>query len=271
MSGVVKSAKKVFKKVGKAVKKVLPIALGVGAVVFTAGAALGVGSMAGGWGAAVGKLTSGIGMSGTLGNIVTGAVTQAGYGAAMGAATSAITGGDIGDGAFYGAAAGTATGGVSGALGWQTDPLANAFDGGNTAAEMAGPRITGQSARAMPPAQDASYAPGVEPTPASYGAGGFLEKGGWLERNQGLVGRGLVGVANGVMKGLAADGQAGASAAQTQNRADNYRTSRGLLTQTGATPGANGLPQVHEKYGPPVRDVRYVFNQETGRIEQQLV
>ena len=85
------------------------------------------------------------GMSGTLGNIVTGAVTQAGYGAAMGAATSAITGGDIGDGAFYGAAAGTATGRVSGALGWQTDPLANAFDGGNTAAEMAGPQITGQA------------------------------------------------------------------------------------------------------------------------------
>ena len=271
MSGVVKSAKKVFKKVGKAARKVLPIALGVGAVVFTAGAALGVGSMAGGWGAAVGKLTSGFGMSGTLGNIVTGAVTQAGYGAAMGAATSAITGGDIGDGAFYGAATGAATGGISGALGWQTDPLANAFDGGNTAAEMAGPQITGQSVRAMPPAQNVGYAPGDGPTPASYGARGFLEEGGWLERNQELVGRGLVGVATGAMQGLAAKGQAGAPAAQTQNRADNYRTSRGLLTQASATPGANGLPQVHAKYGLPIENVRYVFNQETGRIEQQLV
>lgn len=108
MSGLVKGAKKIFRKVGKVIKKVAPIALAAGAIFFTAGAALGA---APAWSTAVSSMTSGL--SGTLGSVVTGAVTQAGQAAAIGGLVSEATGGDFKDGAT----AGALTGGVLGGLG----------------------------------------------------------------------------------------------------------------------------------------------------------
>lgn len=126
MSGVMKGVKKAFKKVGKVVKKVAPYALAAGAVVFTAGSALGLPAMAGGWGGAVAKGLGAVGISGSSGiaGALTGAITQAGYGAAVGGIGSLASGGDFADGATAGALAGGLSGGVMGGIGMPTDPLA---------------------------------------------------------------------------------------------------------------------------------------------------
>ena len=118
MSGALKGIKKVFKTVGRVVKKVALPALAIGAVVFTGGAALGLAPMAGGFGGAVASTLGSMGISGTgaLGSALTGAVTQAGYGAVMGGVTAAVTGGDVSKGIATGGMLGAATGGLSGAL-----------------------------------------------------------------------------------------------------------------------------------------------------------
>lgn len=118
ISGLFKSIGRVFKKVFNVVKKVAPIALAAGALVFGAGAALGLPALAGGWGGAVSSALGGLGISstGTLGTILTSVGTQAGYGALIGGAGSALTGGDFAKGAGVGALAGAVTGGVSGAM-----------------------------------------------------------------------------------------------------------------------------------------------------------
>ncbi len=116
MSGAVKSIKKVFKKAVKVVKKVAPVALAAAAVYFTAGAALGHPGAAGGWSGVVKGWISKTGATGILGNVLTSAVTQAGYGAVIGGGIAAVTGEDIGKGALYGAAGGAATGTATGLL-----------------------------------------------------------------------------------------------------------------------------------------------------------
>lgn len=116
MSKIVKGAGKVFKKVVRVTKKVLPYALGAAAIVFTAGAALGVAGMAGGWSAAAASIGTTIGGTGTLGTVLTGAITQAGIGAATGAGLAAVTGKNIGKGVRTGAAIGAATGAATGLL-----------------------------------------------------------------------------------------------------------------------------------------------------------
>lgn len=101
MSGVAKGVGKVFKKAAKVVKKVAPIALGAAAVYFTAGAALGFAPTLG---AAAGSLVgSSVLGNTTLASVVTGAITQAGYGAAIGGLTAAATGGSISKGMQTGA------------------------------------------------------------------------------------------------------------------------------------------------------------------------
>lgn len=105
--------KKVFKKVVDVGKKVLPVALAVGAAVFTAGAALGALPA---WGTVAGSLGTLIGGSGTLGTVLTGALTHAGYGALAGGLVSSLMGGSFESGAQLGALTGTVTGGVSGLL-----------------------------------------------------------------------------------------------------------------------------------------------------------
>lgn len=122
MSGAIKSVSKVFAKVAKPVVKILPIALAAGAVFFTVGSALGKAPT---FGEAVAGTLGKIGIDGTVGNALGGAITQAGIGSALGAGGALVTGADPLKGAQYGAMTGAVTGGVSGALapGFGTDPL----------------------------------------------------------------------------------------------------------------------------------------------------
>jgi hypothetical protein len=280
MSGVVKGVKKTFKKVVKTVAKVAPIALAGAAVLFTAGSALGVTA---GWGSVAGGLSSTLGLTqgSTLSNVLTGAVTQAGYGAAIGAATSALTGGDVADGALLGAAGGAVTGGVTGAIGLNPDPLAPS----STAP-------SGSAATAPTPTMETLTAPsvtgepgigGVGPSiaqttsaPASSGAGIF-DNGGWLERNQNLVGGVVAGVGRGLLAGMGDKAQIEAAERRRKQTQANYRTSgRGLMPDerpAEAAYDASGNPSPSEKYPATVEApqgrpfLRYVYNRETGRME----
>lgn len=169
MSGVVKAIGKVFKAVVKVVKKIAPIVLAAGAILFTAGAALpslgltsifGV-STAGGFGGAIGGLVAHVGLTGTIGNIVAGAVTYAGFGAAAGGLVSAITGKNVMKGMAQGALVGGIAGGAMGALGISTlastaaaaSPTAAAGAGipgvGTTGGAAGIPAVTGAPVPAM--------------------------------------------------------------------------------------------------------------------------
>lgn len=107
MSGILRGIKKVFSKIAKVAKVVLPIALGVAAVVFTGGAALGIlPTFAGAIGGVVGSL----GLSGAVAGALTGSIVSAGFGAAAGFVTGGVKG------AQKGALFGAATGGVLGAV-----------------------------------------------------------------------------------------------------------------------------------------------------------
>ena len=133
---------KIFKSVVNVVKKIAPIVLAAAAVYFTAGAALtggGFGTAA--WTQAASAFTSGtLGLSGTLGSVVSGALTQAGFGAAIGAGVSAITGGNIMKGAQMGALTGAVTGGIGGYMNAPQVGAAGAAD----AATKSGLEISGQ-------------------------------------------------------------------------------------------------------------------------------
>jgi hypothetical protein len=115
MSKILKGIGKVFRKVAKVVKKVLPYALMAAAVVFTGGAALSVLPTFAG---AVGSVVGGLGLSAGLTTALTGAVTGAGFGALAGG----VVGGEKGmfKGMLMGGAAGglfpTAVPGVGGAM-----------------------------------------------------------------------------------------------------------------------------------------------------------
>lgn len=113
MSGLVSGIGKIFQTVGSAATRVASSVLGVGAVTQTAGVAAGAGSMAsGGLNGFLSKLTGG----GVLGNIVSGAIKQAGYGAVLGGIAGMVTGQGFGKGALMGAAGGALTGGLMAGL-----------------------------------------------------------------------------------------------------------------------------------------------------------
>lgn len=160
MSSVFKGVAKVFKKVAKVVKKIAPIVLLAAAVVFTAGAAITAvtGAVGPGVFSWAGRLTTFLGSkfgTGTLGNIVTGAVTKGLMGTATGALTAAVTGGDIKKGALIGALGGAALGGIQGAL----TPTAAA------AAPAAAPGAAAPGSPSVPAGARAAIA-GANQTPA---------------------------------------------------------------------------------------------------------
>lgn len=117
MSGLVSGIGKVFSTVGNAATRVASSVLGVGAATQTAAVATGAGSMAsGGLNGFLSNLTGG----GVLGNVVSGAIKQAGYGALLGGIVGAVTGQGFGKGALMGAAGGALTGGLM--AGMRTQP-----------------------------------------------------------------------------------------------------------------------------------------------------
>lgn len=170
MSGVVKTVKKVFKKTMNVVKKVAPIALGVGALVFTGGAALGLPALAGGFGGAVSSALGAVGVNatGALGSVLTGAVTQAGYGAAIGGVTSMVSGGDFADGAKTGAAAGAVTGGLTGALGSATRAVSGAAQGVTGQPTIATKNLPSLANGSGPLARPENLVAAVDSAPATY-------------------------------------------------------------------------------------------------------
>jgi hypothetical protein len=254
MSGGLKGVKKVFKKVAKTVSKVLPVALAVGAVVFSAGSAFGALPS---WGAAVTSLTG----SGPLGSILAGAVTQAGYGSLAGMAVSGITGGDIMKGAQYGAAAGAVTGGITGAAGGQIDPLDNSPTTQSASNPTQGGGLNIQTASGIPGSAAGLPAAAAAAPAASGAAPGLLGPGGFVERNGELIG----GVVSGVGKGLLAAGEAedeGKSQMQLLRErqkliANNYGGNAGLLGE-GSTDYIDDLGVPYE----------YALNPKSGMIEK---
>jgi len=220
----VKSVKKIFKKVVKVVKKIAVPVLAAAAIFFTAGAALGFAPMLGGFGAAVSTATASLG-TGVVGGVVTGAITSAGYGAAIGGITSAATGGSFSKGAQTGAAVGAVTGGISGG-----------FNAARAAAVPTGPG-------APPPGTTPPITPPITPAPGrdavanmfgnvpeKVSTGGLFQKGGWLERNQDLMGPVIGGIGQGLIAGAESDAYRGALRDRFRLTAANY---------AGTDPGTN--------------------------------
>lgn len=102
--------KKTFKSISKNPLKAIPLAFAAAAIVFTAGSAVGALPS---WGSAMASATSSFGLSPTMTSVLTGALTNAGYGAAIGGGLSLVTGGDASTGATIGGAIGAVTGGLS--------------------------------------------------------------------------------------------------------------------------------------------------------------
>jgi hypothetical protein len=176
MSGIVSGITKVFTSVASGVASVGKSILGVGATLFTGGAASG---------GALGNVVNSVSGGGVLGNILTGAIKQAGIGALIGGAVGAMTGAGFGKGAMYGALGGAVTGGLSGAAGSGLFSAA-----GVTPADTAtGMAATGSTAGSAAPSSIAQ-APGV--TTGGGGFGQFLnsEAGGAM---LGGLGEGIMG------------------------------------------------------------------------------
>ena len=131
-----RGAKKVGGFIKKHWKKVLPIALLAASAFFTFGISLG--AINGAWSAKVGTLVSKLGITGKIGNILSGAIVQAGRGALLGGLTGTVTGQGFVRGAAAGAAIGAVTGGVTGAI----RPVAPGLPGGQPAG-AAGPGSAG--------------------------------------------------------------------------------------------------------------------------------
>ena len=205
MSMLFKGVRKIYKKVRKAVKKLLPIILAVAAIYFTGGAALGW-MQAGGWQAAAAKVGTTLGGKGLLGKVLTGAIQQAGTGALIGGATAAVTGGDIGEGLKKGAMVGAVTGGLLSGIDYVGN--ASALEG---SAPIPGGSVT---TTPLPKQAGVNYGAGTgqaidaagnvipAATQAASGGRGLLSgvfgKGGWIERNPEIAG----GIISGIGQGL---------------------------------------------------------------------
>ena len=166
--GLFDSIGKFFKRVtSSTVGKIIGGALLVGAAVFTGGAALGLAPLAGGWAGAAGSLAGSLGLTGTIGSAITGALTHAGYGTLIGGGLSAITGGDVLEGAATGALGGAVTGGITGGLSGTTGGLGSGLtETAETAASHAASSV-GAPGSTVPVSDIASHAA------ASAGEGGL--------------------------------------------------------------------------------------------------
>lgn len=289
MSGAVKSVKKVFKKVAKKAKTIVPMVLGGAALIYTAGAALGAGWAAGGWGAAAGKATSFLGLApgSTISNVLTGALTQAGYGSALGAATSGIMGGDIAEGAAMGAMGGALSGGiVSGVSGSVSDPIGKAatkFGGGSVSpSATSAPVNTGSTVgpvntgAATAPATTPSPSPAPTPAPTTpTPSGGMLSH----FNNPTVIGHAISGLAQGGFSYLGAQEEAEAArkaeeaamARQTQGQqhiAGNYATSgRGLVQPNNVQSQDGQRPTPTQRFDPRTYAGQFMYNPSTGQVE----
>lgn len=271
MSGIVSSAKKIFKKVVKVAKKVLPIVIAAAAIYFTAGAALGVAGTAGGWGAAASGLVGKLGLGSTLTGVLTGAVTQAGYGAVLGGGIAALTGGDVNKGLLSGAVAGSVTGGVLGGVGLPTDPLQGI---GEAPAAAAG-GVTAPSTVAT--GTPTSVLPGTPAAAPGAGTGLLSKAGSFIEKNPVTAGLAIQGLGTGISGFAQAQAQTEAAELQAQQRKDeadriagNFDVAGGLLT--GTVPDTTTRPTPAQQFDPATvlartRGQMWRYNPATGQVE----
>lgn len=287
--GLFSGLKKVFKKVTKVLVKVAPIALLAGAAIFTGGAALGLAPFAGGWGAAAAGFASNLGLTGTLGSVVTGAVTQAGYGALVGGGISAVTGGNFIKGAQYGALAGAVTGGVTGGINAlsaapqfadHTPTGFSSFNPSTSVTPVAGPgvadltlpvnpSVASSAASSAAPAATgfgSASAPsgfmggGSAPPASATGFGSFL--------NKEIVGRTLAGLGQGYLEGQSAKDERDLQIQLRDDRQASYDIDPRVMQQAPAADPARPTPR--EAYGTrrAAMTSRYAYNPETNRIER---
>jgi hypothetical protein len=275
MSGVAKAIGKVFKKVANVVKKVAPIALAAGAILFTGGAALGL--TAGFGGAIAGALGSvGISTTGALGSILTGAVTQAGYGAAIGGVASMVGGGDFEDGAAIGAIGGAITGGLTGAVGAMGAPAAASAPSTTGAMTVSS---KGLPAAGMPMARPAglmaatSAAPATVAAPAVAAPAGLASaapaagKGFWDFVNTPAVASTIAGAAQGALSGMG-EGDDSTEQQIAWNREQQDRVTSSYDIDPGALDsGASAVSSVDKARTTSIpRRARARWSPEAGRI-----
>ncbi len=238
MSGFLKGIGKVFKSVFKVVKKVLPYALAIGAVVLTGGAALGVlPAMSTMMAGAVGGLGLSAGVMGAL----TSAVTMAGYGGLAGL----ITGGPKGllKGALYGGLAG----GAGSALGLlhSTGAAGIGFGGGGGGLLGGAPGVAGGGVpgavvesgagtnwlthNVMAGAAGGGGAGGAGGAVGGGGVAGLLGQGGLGN----LIGPALQGLGGGVGQGAQYKAEKKAAEARQKQLEANYSLTGGPLDPNG--------------------------------------
>ena len=277
------SVGKIFRKVVKTTSRVAPVALAVGAVAFTAGAALGLPGLAGGgWGGAVAKGLGGLGLdvNGGIGRLLTGVVTQAGYGAALGAGTALVSGGDVVRGSQIGAAAGGVGGGLLAASGGPTDLMPKFGTGESPAGGPAVPASETAGGTSNWTHPDLAAAKPGQPlpawrSPAEIGAKspttGLMPDSWWNSRLAG-------GVAQGLGTGLVAYGTAAkkddpglaqiyAARDARAGVAANYGgAGRGLLERP--TPDQTPRPGPTERFDPANygQGGQWVYDPSVGRI-----
>lgn len=247
MSGLVSGLTKVFTSVGSGIAKVGKAVLGVGASLFTGGAA------PGGLGGVLNGLTGG----GVLGNMLTGAIKQAGIGALIGGAIGAVSGAGFGKGALYGALGGAATGALSGSGLFSAAGL-------TPADTPTGVTPTGSSAGSGAAAA-AATAPVTAAAPsAGKGLFSFLnsETGGSLIAG---LGEGLMGYAQGKME----EKQREEDRQFLLDKEERLRRSYDVPVEalpgggTGATLPVTQRPTPAQKYDRR----RYEYNKSTGTID----
>ncbi len=264
MCNPIRAIKKVFKKVVKNLKIIVPVALAAAAIYFTAGSALG-------GGAGISGLVGQLGLGSTLSSVLTGAVSQAGIGAALGAGTSLLTGGDVGKGALLGGAAGAVTGGITGAV--------NAPSSGATGVRPTVP--SGATAPGPPINLVPSQGPvGVPPAAPAASSGGLLSGvGKFITDNQTLIGGALQGLGSGIGSAAEADATVDAARllveqdeAERERIAANFDVSGGGGLLTGATLDTTPRPTPVQQFAPTTvlakaRGARWQYNPATGRVE----
>lgn len=252
MSGLLKGVKKIFKKVGKVLKKIALPALAIGAVVLTGGAALGVFG-AGGLSGALGA----IGISGPLQAVAASAAKAA----TMGAVTSAITGGNP----IKGATTGLLVGGAIGAAGGLGQKVAGAGNAAANTGALANADETVNLAKGLSGYPTGNGTPFNGAPAASGGLGsGVLS---FLNNNP-VVGGTLI---QGIGSGIIASGQAKAQRKADEREADSYSDTSQLFRYSGDPSKTNKQdPESEEEVKTPIpySGWSFAYNPNTGIVRK---
>lgn len=282
MSSIVSGIGKIFTTVTQTAVKVGQAVAGVGSTLFTAGAASGAGPMAGGGFTSLIKNFTG---GGVLGNVLSGAVTQAGFGALAGGAIGALTGQGFAKGAMMGGLTGAVTGGLGGLAGaaglGAQPPGVDGITTGSTPTGMVPTGSTGRVPSTINATQSVSGAPqaAMGQTAAQVAASAPAASGGIMSG----LGRFMTseaggGLLAGLGKGLGAYMDQKAKADESQKDRDFIRDKEQRLQDSynvdpASLPG-NGYqpPQPDQSRPTPTQKYarrRYSYSPEQGRIIMQ--